>query len=112
MMNRAGHISKVYIKSSRKKTEYATTDYILESLYLMRTRDNLPVFELLIILANGNVDSVSFSRDSPHCYFYARIHKDFISMIIRKSHEGRDVEFQVPLETLKLAIRDSDRDDL
>jgi len=111
MMNRAGRISKVYIKSSRKKTEYATIDYILESLYLMKARDNLPVFELLEILANGNVDSVSFSRDLPHCYFYARIHKDFISIIIRKSHEGRDVEFQVPLETLKLAIRDSDRDD-
>jgi hypothetical protein len=112
MINRSGRISKVYIKSSGKKTEYATIDYILESLYLMRARDNLPVFELLKMLANGNVDSVSFSRDLPHCYFYARIHKDFISIIVRRSHEGRDVEFQVPLETLKLAIRDSDRDNL
>ena len=107
MMDRIGQISKVYIKSSKRKVEYATIDYVLESLYLMRARDNLPVFELLDVLVNGRIDSVSFSRNSPHCYFYARIRKEFISIIIRQLDEGKDIEFQVPLETLRLAIEDS-----
>ncbi len=109
-MTRTVRILKVYIKSSKRKVEYATIDYILESLYLMKVKEDLPVFRLLDILAEGNVDSVSFSRDIPHCYFYARAHKDSISIIIRKSDEGKDIEFQVPLKTLKVAIRDSDRD--
>ena len=107
MMDRIGQISKVYIKSSKRKVEYATIDYVLESLYLMRARDNLPVFELLDVLVNGRIDSVSFSRNSPHCYFYARIRKEFISIIIRQLDEGKDIEFQVPLETLRLAVEDS-----
>ena len=110
MMDRTAHISRVYVKSSRRKVEYATLDHILESLHLMRAKDDLPVFKLLNILADGNVDSVSFSRDDPHCYFYARAHKDYISMIIRKSGEGEDIEFQVPYKMLKLAMRDSDED--
>lgn len=107
MMDRIGQISKVYIKSSKRKVEYATIDYVPESLYLMRARDNLPVFDLLDVLVNGRIDSVSFSRNSPHCYFYARIRKDFISIIIRQLDEGKDIEFQVPLETLRLAMEDS-----
>ena len=103
-------VAKVYIKSPKKRIEFATIDYVLESLYLMKARDDLPVFKLLDILAEGKVDCVSFSRDSPHCYFYARMHKDYISIVIRKSDEGRDLELQVPLHTLRLAMRDSDED--
>jgi hypothetical protein len=110
MMTGTTDISKVYIKSSKKKVEYATIDYILESLYLMKAKDELPVFKLLDLLFDGKIDSVSFSRDSPHCYFYARMHTDYISMIIRRSEEGKDMEFQVPLKTLKLSMRDSDED--
>lgn len=110
MTDRTAHISKVYVKSSKRKVEYATLDYILESLHLMKARDDLPVFRLLNILADGNVDSVSFGRDDPHCYFYARAHKEYISMIIRKSGEGKDIEFQIPYKMLKLAMKDSDED--
>ncbi|MBS7626656.1 hypothetical protein KEJ51_06435 [Candidatus Bathyarchaeota archaeon] len=109
MKGRASHISKVYIKSSRRKVGYATIDYIIESLHLMRVKDNLPVFEALNLLAEGRIDSISFSRDVPHCYFYARSHRDVISIIIRKVDEGKDIEFQIPTKTLKLAIRDPKR---
>jgi len=110
MTDRTERISKVYVKSSKRKVEYATLEYIFESLHLMKARDDLPVFRLLDILADGKVDSISFNRDDPHCYFYARAHKDYVSMIIRKSSEGKDIEFQIPYNMLKLAMKDSDDD--
>jgi len=109
-MTRTSDFSRVCIKSSKKKVEYATTDYVLESLYLMKARDDLPVLELLDLLVDGKMDSVSFSRDFPHCYFYARTHADYVSMIIRRMDEGKEIEFQVPLKTLKLSLKDSDED--
>ena len=111
-MGQSSYISRIYFKSSKRKVEYATIDYILESLYLMKAKDNLPVFKLLEILSGGYVDSVSFSRDAPHFYFYARAHKDYISIIIRMSDKDKEMEFQVPHSILKLAMKNFDEDSL
>jgi len=91
------NLAKVRINQYRTDSQYATEEYILESLHALKVKYDLPIFQLLATLGKS-ADSVSLSKDKPYFSFYARKSKDALRIIIRQ--QGEDVELQAPLSVL------------
>jgi len=93
------HFSKISIRKSQQNAEFDTEDNILLYLRKIQENEDLPVFESLNILLQGKINTVSFSKDNPYRYFYARLDRDSISVKLRKLRE--EIEFKVKPKTLR-----------
>jgi hypothetical protein len=98
----AKSLAKVRINQYRTDSQYATEEYILESLHALKAKYDLPIFQLLATLGKST-DSVSLSKDKPYFSFYARKSKDVLRIIIR--HQGEDIQLQAPLSVLNVFQR-------
>ncbi len=95
-------VSRLSVTRTRKVVEYATDDYVRESLQTLKASYGLPVFEAIGFLEAGNVDSVSLNKEKPYVNFHAMRFDDKIKVSIRDA--ARDVELELrvsPLRKLK-----------
>jgi hypothetical protein len=91
------HLSKIKIRNKNKSIiNFAKKETLVESLYTLRSKDGLPVLEVLKILHSSKADSVSLSMDHPFHYFYARKNGDYFAIILQK--EDKEIEFNIPFE--------------
>jgi len=90
-------LAKVKVNHYGTDTQYATEEYVLESLHALKAKYGLPIFELLKALGK-NMDSISLSRDQPYLSFYARKTRDTLRIIIRQ--QGEDIQLQAPISIL------------
>jgi hypothetical protein len=93
-------VSKVKITNNdHDELNYILDKNLLESLYTLRSKENLPILEGLKLLQDSEVNSISFSRDKPFHFFYARKNKNNFDITIREYN--KEVEFQIPVKTFK-----------
>lgn len=88
-------LTKVYFSKSNSTLDFATEEYLLDSLKLLSAESHLPIHQLLMILYNKQVDTISCSRDDTNYSFFARHHRDKISVVIKKLGE-ETIEFELP----------------
>jgi hypothetical protein len=69
---KATELSKIVSRSTNRAVDYATPSAVVSLLQEYARKYSLPIFEMLRILSNGKVQSVSFTKDTPHFRFYAR----------------------------------------
>ena len=91
-------LAKVRISQYEADSQYATKEYILESLHALKAKYGIPIFQLLMTLG-GCADSISLSKDKPYLSFYARKTRNSLCIIIRQ--QGEDVQLQAPLSILE-----------
>jgi len=91
------NLTKVKVSQYRTDSQYATEEYVLESLHALKVKYGVPIFQLLSTLGK-NMDSVSLSKDKPYLSFYARKTRDTLRIIIRQ--QGQDIQLQAPLSIL------------
>jgi len=91
-------ISKISIRRAEKNTEYATEDYVYESLRTFEARYSLPVREAIDFLKQGKVDSISLNKEKPYANFHATRFKERIVVSIREA--TKDIELELPASKL------------
>lgn len=93
-------LSKVYFKKSTSNLDFATEDYLIDSLKLLSAESHLPIKQMLTILCNKQADTVSCSRDDTNYSFFASQRRDTVSVVIKKLGE-ETIEFELPTEEAK-----------
>ncbi len=99
-------LSRLSFTRTRKVVEYATDEYVQESLQTLKASYGLPVFEAIGFLEAGNVDSVSLNKEKPYVNFHAMRFDNKIKVSIRDA--GRDIELELrvsPLRRIKESAR-------
>ena len=89
-------ISKVSIRRSEKNTEYATEDYVYDSLRTFEAKYSLPVQDAIRYLRQGRVDSISLNKETPYANFHATRFKERIVVSIREASKDIELELAVP----------------
>lgn len=79
-----------------ERTDYATTDALVESLHTLKATYDVPIGQYMRDLVEKRVDSISFTKDSPYYYFYARTLGPNIAVTFKKA--GTVIEFSLPLQ--------------
>ena len=92
-------MTKVYSRKTEKEIDYTTPKHIIEELGILERQRGWLIFEAIKMLKEKKADSVSFVKDQPYHYFYARITED--NIIIKLRTEIKDIEFRLPLESLE-----------
>ena len=92
-------LTKIISRPLRSEIDYATTESLLSLLHDMEARRDVPIFDSLKVLMQRKVDSVSFSRDRPYFYFFARLNRAKVSVSIASS--DKDLEFPIPIGVLQ-----------
>lgn len=87
-----------YKKSGHSQTQTLCSRETLYSFEHAKKRD-LPVFKMLEILAEGKVNSVSFTRTSPYFRFYASTNGESQAIITINTDEG---EYETVLDLSEL----------
>jgi len=98
-MNNA-KLSKVCFNKSTSSLDFATEDYLIDSLKLLSAESHLPIKVMLTILCNKQADTVSCSRDDTNYSFFASHRRDTISVIVKKLGE-ETIEFELPSEQVR-----------
>lgn len=93
-------LSKVYFRKSTSNLDFATEDYLVDSLKLLSVESHLPIKQMLAILCDKQADTVSCSRDDTNYSFFASQRKDNISIVVKKLGE-ETIEFELPHRHLK-----------
>lgn len=91
-------ITRVSVRSASGDTQYATSEYLLESLESLRIKYDLPLKQALAFIITRRIDSVSLGKENPYLRFHANLIRNMVHISIRES--SRDVTFQVPLSSL------------
>ena len=91
-------ISRISIRRNVNETEYATKEYLLESLEGLRTKYDVPLKEALAFIISGRTDSVSLGKENPHLRFHAHLIRNVVHISIQEP--SKDVSFQIPLVSL------------
>ena len=93
-------LSKVYFKKSTSSLDFATEDYLVDSLKLLSAESHLPIKQMLTILCNKQADTVSCSRDDTNYSFFASQRRDTISVVVKKL--GKEtIEFELPSKQVR-----------
>lgn len=93
-------LSKVYFKKSTSNLDFATEDYLVDSLKLLSAESHLPIKQMLVILCNKQADTVSCSRDDTNYSFFASQRRDTISVVVKKLGE-ETIEFELPSKQVR-----------
>jgi len=93
------HLSKVSVHRVANESEYASSDALIESLNTARATWNVPIGKYVRDLAEGKVDSISFTKDKPYYYFFGRRFEKSLSITIKEAE--RIIEFSIPLHEVE-----------
>jgi hypothetical protein len=91
-------ITRVRVRSASGDTQYATSEYLLESLESLRIKYNLPLRQALEFIVSRRTDSVTLGKENPYLRFHANLIRNVVHISIQES--SRDVSFQIPLISL------------
>ena len=91
-------ITRVSVRSASGNTQYATSEYLLESLESLRTKYNLPLRQALGFIVSRRTDSVSLGKENPYLRFHANLIRNVVHISIQE--QARDMSFQIPLSFL------------
>jgi len=91
-------ISRVNIRTTVKDTQYATKEYLIESLEALRIKYDLPLKQALALISTRKTDSVSLGKGNPYLRFHANLIRNVVHISIQE--QTRDVAFRVPLDFL------------
>jgi hypothetical protein len=91
-------ISRVSVRTTSSDTQYATKQYLLESLEALRVKYDLPLKEALSFISARKTDSVSFGKEKPYFRFHANLIRNVVHISIQEL--TRDLSFRVPLSSL------------
>lgn len=86
-------VYKVRSRKDEKIMDYASLEYLLNFL-----KKDVNAFNLIKILKESDLNSVSFTKDKPYRYFYARMNRNSISVILKTLE--KEIEFKVPAEEI------------
>jgi hypothetical protein len=92
-------LSKVHFNKSMSTIEFATENYLLDFLKILKAESHLPINQMLIMLFDKEADTVSCSRDDTNYSFFASQNRDVISVIVKKIGE-ETIEFDIPRNKL------------
>jgi hypothetical protein len=93
-------ISRLNIRTTVGDTDYATPEYLLESLEALRIKYDIPLKQALGFIITRKTDSVSLGKDRPYVRFHANLIRNTVHVSIQES--SRDITFQVPLDSLAI----------
>jgi len=99
---RSVELVKVHFKKTDDLSNYAALETVCSLLHEFESKKNLPVFDILKILISRKVDSLSFTKDNPHFYFYSRLDDD--GVLIKFDDLNREVEISMTTEALRTMI--------
>lgn len=99
---RPTRIVKVRLKKTGAVSNYATSEAIFSLFREFEKKRSLPVFDILKILIQGKVNSISFTKDAPYFYFYSR--SDENEVLIKFNDLEKEIEIPISLEVLKNII--------
>jgi len=88
-------LSRVSIRETKEKTDYAKSETLVESLNAFRATCGVPIQRYVRDILEGKIDSISFTKDKPYCYLFARRFERLLSVTIKES--GRVIDFSLPL---------------
>jgi len=91
-------LSKLSIKRSERRTEYATKEFVDSSLTTFEAKYSLPIKEALGFLKQGRVDSISLNKERPYANFHAIRIGGRIMVSIRE--DSRDIELEIKIPDL------------
>ncbi len=92
-------LSKIKIKiKGEDEVNFALEDDLMESLCTLRSKEELPVLEVLKILRASKTDSISLSKDRPFHFLYVRKNRNCFDITLRESE--KEVEFKMPIKAL------------
>jgi hypothetical protein len=97
-LSKSIRLSRLSIRDISNRTDYATSEALVESLHALRVTHNVPIERYLRDLTSGRVDSISFTKDTPYYYFFAR--KVGSSVAVTYKEASRVVEFSIPIEEI------------
>ena len=83
--------------------EFATEEYLLNSLKGISAESHLPIHQLLTIIHNKQADTVSCSRDDTNYSFFARQYRGKVSVVIKKLGK-KTIDFEIPLKEVKKIV--------
>jgi len=92
-------IVKVQLKKQGSVSNYTTSEAIFSLFSEFEKKQNLPVFDILKILIQGKVNSISFTKDVPYFYFYSR--SDEQEVLIKFNDLQKEIEIPITMEILK-----------
>ena len=97
-MNTA-RLTKVVNRRTERAVDYATPEGVVALLRGLAEKRDLPLFRMLEILSEGQVNSVSFTRNSPYVRFYAYTNGNNRATISLNMGEG---EYETTLDLAEL----------
>ena len=86
------------VRTTKRETQYATRDSLLESLEAMRTKYNLPLRQALSFITTGKTDKVSLGKENPYLRFHANLIRNVVYISIQDP--TRELSFQIALDAL------------
>lgn len=89
-------LSKVSFTKSTSSLDFATEDYLIDFLKMLKAESHLPIDQMLGILFSKQADSVSCARDDTSYSFFAANNREIVSVIFKKLGE-ETIEFEIPL---------------
>jgi hypothetical protein len=89
-------LAKLSIRRLENKTEYATKEFVDESLRTFEAKYSLPVKDAINYLRQGRVDSISLNKETPYANFHATRFKERILVSIREASKDIELELQAP----------------
>ena len=99
-------LAKLSIRELENRTEYATSEFVSDSLRIFEAKYSLPVKDAIKYLQQGKVDSISLNKETPYATFHATRFKERILVSIREA--SKDVELELPLPKSLEDTLDSD----
>lgn len=101
-LSKSIRLSRLSIRDIRDQTDYATSDALVESLHALRVTHNVPIERYLRDLTERRVDAISFTRDAPYYYFFAR--RIGRSVAVTYKEAKRVIEFSLPIEEIEKVL--------
>ena len=91
-------LARLSIRQLENRTEYATNEFVEDSLRTFEAKYSLPVKDAINYLRLGKVDSISLNKEKPYANFHATRFKERILVSIREA--SKDVELELPIHKL------------
>ncbi len=99
---RSTKLVKVRFKKTGVASDYATSEDICSLFQGFEIQRTLPVFDVLKILIERKVNSLSFTRDDPYFYFYSRLDEN--EVLIKYNDLEKEIEISMAIPVLKTII--------
>jgi len=99
---RSTKLVKVRFKKTGVASDYATSEAICSLFQGFEIQRNLPVFDVLKIIIERKVNSLSFTREDPYLYFYSRLDEN--EVLIKINDIEKEIEISMPITVLRTII--------